>query len=128
MAWYECPFCFEVFEAKYSNVSAGHVTSCGCRNAHHGKNLTATEKSLVEWLRAQIKENKPENIPPLLRKLVGVRRVDPTWNPDVDLNFAKNFLECIGKRPVGGECGWEDPTGPMAPENFKWKFRNARKA
>jgi hypothetical protein len=117
--WYECPYCFDLFLADPSQVKIGGHSSCGCRK-QTPVSRTTEEKMRWEWLRREIERNSPKNIPPLLLKLVPARKLAYRWNPEVNLDACKNFLEDTSPKPDNCTQGWKDPLGPLSPENFEW--------
>lgn len=129
--WFECPFCYELFEAAKSKVkghsTAGTTNSCGCRRVGQAFKPSKEEQAAVLWLRKQV-ANERDNLPPILRKLSMDRPIAFDWNTDCNSEAANNFISHISPRPSNAELGWKDPLGPVSPDNFEWKLKNAKQS
>jgi hypothetical protein len=121
--WFECPFCYEIFEDYKSSIKGlgGTTSSCGCKRAGDGYKTTKEEQTAILWLKRQIK-NEKEDLPPILRKLTTRREIAYEWNTDANTEAANNFITFISPKPPQSMVSWKDPLGPIAPENFEWKL------
>lgn len=130
LCWFECPFCFELFEAIKGRIKGygGTTASCGCRRAGDAYKPSKEQQATIAWLKKQIKGEK-DDLPPILKKLKGQRRIAYEWNTDANTQAADNFIRDIGDRPSSKHIvGWKDPFGDISPENFEWKNTNADKS
>ena len=117
-AWFECPYCFEVFEITLA--ASHHASSCGCLRAIDTPGLTPQQQGHLRWVKKEIQRERDLNIPPLLLKLVKPRRVDPLWDQEITLDARERIINEIGPQPENHHIGWKDPAGPICFENFKW--------
>lgn len=126
--WFECPFCFELFEADKNKIkgqtSYGTTNSCGCKRVGQAYKPSKEEQAAIHWLRKEVM-GENENLPPILAKLSMARSIALEWNTDANCEAANNFLKHIAPRPTNAELGWKDPLGPISPDNFEWKLKDA---
>ena len=129
-AWFECPYCYELFEEFTSKVKGysewGNRISCGCVKAAESFQPSIEDRGALRWLDREIKGEK-EDLPPLLKKLGKRRRIAYEWNLDMNNEAKNNFINFISPRPANAELSWKDPLGPIEPDNFEWKL-NADKS
>lgn len=126
--WFECPFCYELFEKHKCSVKGfgGTTSSCGCKRAGDGFKPSKQEQAAIVWLKGQI-SNEKKNLPIILQKLNTARRIAFEWNTDANYEAANNFITYITPKPANSMASWKDPLGPIAPENFEWKPIDANK-
>ena len=127
--WFECPFCYEIFEEYKCSIKGfgGTTSSCGCKRAGDGYKPSKEEMSAINWLKKQIKNEKAD-LPVILKKLNTPRRIAYEWNIDANTEAANNFIAFISPKPANSMVSWKDPLGPIAPENFEWIPINANKS
>ena len=128
-AWFECPYCFELFENYKAKIKGfgGTTTSCGCKRAGDGFKPSKEEQASIFWLKKQI-SNEKKDLPVILKKLNTPRRIAFEWNTDANTEAANNFIAFISPKPANSMASWKDPLGPIAPENFEWKPIDADKS
>ena len=121
-SWFECPFCYEIFEDYKSSIKGfgGTTSSCGCKRAGDSFKPSIEEQSAIHWLKKQI-NNEKKDLPPILKKLKTQRRIAYEWNTDANTEATNNFINFISPKPPNSMVSWKDPLGPIAPENFQWK-------
>ena len=127
--WFECAYCFDLFEADQYQVKIGNTKSCGCRRqASVEGGYTQEERDRWDWFRRQLKKEALHNMPPLLLKLSKPRPVHFYWDPDKHLEARINFIRDTNPKPDDCVCSWKDPEGPIHPDNFIWKPKDAPKS